>query len=100
MNLIQCMREDLGVSRAEFSRRYNIPRRTLESWEWGDRECPEYVLDLLGRAVYSDITESKASFKVVSDEEDYQTDSYMKAVEAAKTITGAKIEANEVNVSF
>lgn len=63
---IKYMRKDLGVSRAEFSKRYNIPVRTLESWESGDREAPEYVIDLLGRAVYSDINNKKPIFYVVA----------------------------------
>ena len=45
------MRNYIGISRAEFSRRYNIPLRTLESWEAGVRTPPEYVLDLLAESV-------------------------------------------------
>lgn len=45
------MRNYIGISRAEFSRRYNIPLRTLESWEAGVRTPPEYVLDLLEESV-------------------------------------------------
>lgn len=45
------MRNYIGVSRAEFSRRYRIPLRTLESWEAGVRTPPEYVLDLLEESV-------------------------------------------------
>lgn len=45
------MRNYIGVSRAEFSRRYNIPIRTLESWEAGVRTPPEYVLQLLEESV-------------------------------------------------
>jgi transcriptional regulator with XRE-family HTH domain len=45
------MRERLKVSRAEFSRRYNIPIRTLESWESEVRTPPEYVLQLLEESV-------------------------------------------------
>ena len=45
------MRNYIGVSRAEFSRRYNIPLRTLESWEAGVRTPPEYVLNLLEESV-------------------------------------------------
>ena len=41
MNITE-MRNYIGVSRAEFSRRYNIPIRTLESWEAGVRTPPEY----------------------------------------------------------
>lgn len=49
------MREYLNVSRAEFSRRYNIPVRTLENWESGKSQCPEYVRQLLERAVKEDV---------------------------------------------
>ena len=45
------MCERLKVSRAEFSRRYNIPVRTLENWEAGKSKCPDYVRQLLERAV-------------------------------------------------
>lgn len=48
------MREYLNVSRAEFSRRYNIPVRTLEDWESEKRTPPEYVMSLLERAVLED----------------------------------------------
>lgn len=51
---IQEMREYLGVSRAEFSRRYEIPTRTLDDWEKGRRTPPPYVVELLKRAVISD----------------------------------------------
>lgn len=50
MNITE-MRNYIGVSRAEFSRRYNIPLRTLESWEAGVRTPPEYVLKLLEESV-------------------------------------------------
>ena len=49
------IRKMLGVSRAEFSRRYNIPIRTLEAWDAGDRVPPEYVITLLERAVKEDM---------------------------------------------
>lgn len=45
------MRNYIGISRAEFSRRYNIPLRTLESWESEVRTPPEYVLNLLEESV-------------------------------------------------
>jgi putative transcriptional regulator len=48
------MREHLKISRAEFSRRYNIPVRTLENWESGKSKCPDYVRQLLERAVLED----------------------------------------------
>lgn len=49
----------LGISRAEFSRRYGIPVRTLESWDWGDREPADWVIKLLERVVTEDIENTK-----------------------------------------
>lgn len=51
---IKEIRDLLGVSRAEFGRRYNIPTRTLEAWEKGERIPPTYVLELLERVVKDD----------------------------------------------
>lgn len=48
------IREILGVSRAEFSRRYGIPIRTLEDWDAGTRTPSDWVLRLLERAVRED----------------------------------------------
>ena len=41
------MREELGMNRTEFSQYIGIPLRTLEEWEAGRRQMPEYVLRLL-----------------------------------------------------
>ncbi len=84
----ELMREDLGLSRIAFSKKYNIPIRTLEAWASGVREAPEYVIDLLGRAVYSDMNNKKPVFYVVAigkhDEWDCgKFDSYMDAVKTA-----------------
>lgn len=54
------MRKLLNVSRADFSRIYSIPVRTLEDWESHKRKCPEYVLNLLERAVKEDSLEISA----------------------------------------
>lgn len=51
---IKEIREKSGMSRAEFSRQYNIPVRTLEDWEYEKRKCPDYVENLLQRAVLED----------------------------------------------
>lgn len=50
----QRIREILGISRAEFSRRYHIPIRTLEDWDAGRKKPPKYVMELLERAVLQD----------------------------------------------
>lgn len=52
---IKEIREKAGLSRAAFSRKYNIPVRTLEDWESEKRKCPEYLIELLDRAVTEDV---------------------------------------------
>lgn len=49
------IRKMLGISRAEFSRRYGIPIRTLENWDAGKRLPPDYVIELLERVVEEDM---------------------------------------------
>ena len=41
------IREDLGMNRTEFSHYIGIPLRTLEEWEAGRRQMPDYVLRLI-----------------------------------------------------
>lgn len=41
------IREGLGLNRTEFSQYIGIPLRTLEEWEAGRRQMPEYVLRLI-----------------------------------------------------
>ena len=53
MNMVE-IRAILGISRAEFSRRYEIPVRTLENWDSGLRKPPDWVLKLLERVVRED----------------------------------------------
>ena len=47
-----------NMSRAEFSKTYKIPVRTLEDWDAGKSKPADYVIDLLARAVYSDVYEN------------------------------------------
>lgn len=53
-NKVKAIRARTGLSQAAFCAKYEIPKRTLESWESGDRECPNYVVNLLNRAVDQD----------------------------------------------
>ena len=41
------LRERTGMTRQEFMKYFGIPYRTVQSWELGDRSCPQYVLDLM-----------------------------------------------------
>lgn len=49
----------LGVSRAEFCRRYGIPIRTVEAWDAGVTHPSEWVMNLLERVVREDAEASK-----------------------------------------
>lgn len=44
---IKEMRMRTGLTQAEFSRRLGIPARTLQDWERGIRQCPQYVANLM-----------------------------------------------------
>ena len=57
------MKKNLVFLLMAFSKQYNIPVRTLENWESGKSQCPEYVRQLLERAVREDA-------KVKNDESD------------------------------
>lgn len=48
---IKDLRSILKISRAEFSRMYGIPVRTLENWEARKSECPAYVFELIEKSV-------------------------------------------------
>lgn len=49
------LKDTRQVSRAEFSRRYNIPIRTLQDWDLGNRNAPEYVKMLIDFAQFSNL---------------------------------------------
>lgn len=48
---IKEIRNKTGLSQKKFGEKFGIPTRTIESWESGERETSEYVLDLLNKAV-------------------------------------------------
>lgn len=43
-----------GLNRTQFCKKYNIPYGSFEKWQYGTRECPEYVKELLSRVVKID----------------------------------------------
>ena len=45
------IRSKTGLSQKRFAEEYEIPKRTLESWESGERVPPAYVVNLLERVV-------------------------------------------------
>lgn len=41
------LRESAGMSRRQFCEYFEIPYRTLQDWELGNRSCPHYVVALI-----------------------------------------------------
>lgn len=41
------LRENMGMNRVEFCEYFGIPYRTVQDWEAGKREMPEYILQLM-----------------------------------------------------
>lgn len=46
-----------GLSQQKFADKYRIPKRTIENWESGKAIPPEYVMELLERAVREDFSD-------------------------------------------
>ena len=44
---IKTLREKYNLSRKQFTEMFEIPYRTLQDWELGNRKCPEYLLKLI-----------------------------------------------------
>jgi DNA-binding transcriptional regulator YiaG len=41
------LRQASGMTQKEFAEYFEIPKRTIESWDEGARKCPEYLLKLM-----------------------------------------------------
>lgn len=44
---IKELREASGMTQKAFAEYFRIPKRTVENWEGGQRECPAYLLELM-----------------------------------------------------
>ncbi len=53
------IRELTGLSQQKFGERYKIPTSTIQKWERGANEPPEYLLLLLERAVREDFSKAE-----------------------------------------
>ena len=52
---IKELREGLGLSQAKFAERFYLSVRTLQNWEQGYRETPEYVIKLIEKIIESEV---------------------------------------------
>ena len=41
------LRKQSGMTQKAFAEYFEIPKRTIESWDAGERKCPEYLLKLM-----------------------------------------------------
>ena len=53
----KALRARTGLSQFKFASTYNIPIGTIRNWEQGLTASPDYVLDLLERAISQDFPE-------------------------------------------
>ncbi len=49
------LRDLAKMKRVDFCEKYGIPLRTMEDWDAGKSKAPQYVMDLLERAVRQDL---------------------------------------------
>lgn len=41
------IRQQFGMNQTQFARYFEIPLRSVQNWEGGQRKCPEYLLKLM-----------------------------------------------------
>lgn len=47
MTTIKELRQAAGMTQKEFSDFFSIPSRTVEAWDMGERQPPQYVMELI-----------------------------------------------------
>ena len=72
MNRSEEIRNLSGLSRVAFSKKYDIPLRTLENWDAGVKPPKDYTLNLLERAVREDARAKKRYSIINMSFEDYE----------------------------
>ena len=53
------LRESTGMNRKEFAQYFGIPYRTMQDWELGNRQMPEYLLRLIAYKVKMESLQKK-----------------------------------------
>ena len=44
---IKELRTKSGMTQKAFAEYFDIPHRTIQNWEGGQRQCPDYLLNLM-----------------------------------------------------
>jgi DNA-binding transcriptional regulator YiaG len=47
MNRFKELRLATGMNQTKFAEYFGIPRRTVQNWDLGLRQCPDYLVDLM-----------------------------------------------------
>ena len=50
---IKTMRKKLNMTQTEFGNLFGIPLRTIQTWEYGERKPPDYVLNMIEEILYA-----------------------------------------------
>ncbi|MCR4597453.1 MAG: transcriptional regulator [Acetatifactor sp.] len=53
------LRKEMGMSRKEFCQYFEIPYRTMQDWELGNRSIPDYLLRLMTYKAKMDVLTKK-----------------------------------------
>lgn len=59
------IRKSTGMNRKEFASYFGIPYRTMQDWELGNRQMPEYLLRLIAYKVEMDILNAAETIKEI-----------------------------------
>lgn len=51
MKTVREIRKETGLTQAEFAKKHEIPLRTLQSWELGERVPAAYIVTMLAKLV-------------------------------------------------
>ena len=51
MNRIKELRNELGLSQAKFAKKFGIPLRTLQDWEYEKRVPRQYVIYMICKII-------------------------------------------------
>lgn len=68
---LKSIREDLGMNRTEFSQYMGIPLRTIEEWEAGRRQMPDYVLRLIAYYTKMELLVKEKNLEKLESVNDY-----------------------------
>ena len=57
--MFKVIREQSGMNRTEFAKWLGVPYRTMQEWELGRRQMPDYVLRLIAYKVANEKREGR-----------------------------------------